>query len=249
MKKLLISALGLAFGFAASAHAAPMTVGGVDFDTDNAATTVLWAQGGVFSGLDENRREACLDPTDTSSTVGANGVNCRADEAAGFNLDEAIELDDNDPLTPDGPDVLAVHFDEQLANGDGIDLLVFESDNQADEPTITIILNGMQLVGTSLGDIEVDGELYHVWGFDFSDMPLELAMGAAIGEPIYVQTIRDGDDTDGRVLGSSDIAAVVGVNFFDTPPPPEIPLPAAAWLFIAGLTGLGFAGRRKKKTL
>lgn len=230
----------------ASAHAAPMSIGGVNFDTDNAASTVLWAQGGVFSGLPGNRREACVDVTNTASTVGANGVNCRADEVAGFNLDEAIELDDNDPQTPDGPDVLALHFDRQLANGDGIDLLVFESDNQADEPTITIILNGMQLVGTSLGDIEVDGDEYHVWGFDFSDMPLEIAMGAAIGEPIYVQTVRVGDGPDGRVIGSADIAAVVGVNFIEDMP--EIPLPAAAWIFIAGLSGLGFASKRKKRS-
>ncbi len=242
MKKLLISLLGLSLGFAASAHAAPMNIGGVDFDTDNAASTVLWAQGGVFAGLDENRREACVDPTDTTSTVGANGVECRALEAAGFNLDEDIELDENNTVTQD-PDVLAAFFDQgPLVNGDGIDLILFETLDQDDSPTITLILNGDQLFGTILDVIEVDGKDYTVWGFDFSDLPLGLAMGATIGEPIYIQTQRDDENTP---IGSSDIAAIVGVNFGE--PMPEIPLPAAAWLFIAGLSGLGFAGRRKKK--
>lgn len=244
MKKLLISALGLAFGFAASAHAAPMTVGGVDFDTDNAASTVLWAQGGVFSGLDENRREACLDPTDPTQTVGATGTECRALEAAGFNLDESVELDENNTVLQD-PDVLAAFFDQgSLVNGDGIDLIIYETLEQDDSPTITLILNGMQLFGTQLGVVEFDGDTFTVWGFDFSD--IGMMMGAVVGEPIYVQTQRDDENTP---IGSSDIAAIVGVNFGDTPPPPEVPLPAAAWLFIAGLTGLGFAGRRKKKTL
>ena len=250
MKNLLLTALGLSFCFAASAQAAPMMVGGVDFDTDNAASTVLWAQGGVFSGLDENRREACIDVTDISSTVGANGVNCRADEVAGFTLGngdaESVELDDNDPLTPDGPDVLAVHFDKVLANGDGYDLLIFESDNQADEPTLTILLNGLQLMGVSLGDFEFDDEDYHVWAFDFGDAPLELALGAALSAPIYVQTLRDGDGPDGRVIGSADIAAIVALNFIDDTPPPEVPLPAAAWLFLAGVAGFGFAGKKKR---
>ncbi|WDI31704.1 VPLPA-CTERM sorting domain-containing protein [Hyphococcus flavus] len=246
MKQLISIPMALGALFFASAHAAPMTIGGVDFDTDNAASTVLWAQGGVFSGLDPNRREACIDPTDTSSTVGVNGVECRALEAAGFDLNESIELDDNDPQTPDGPDVLAAFFDQgPLVNGDGVDLILFETLDQDDSPTVTILLNGQQLLGTKLGVEDVNGDTFTIWGFDFSDLPLGLAMGATVGEPIYVQTFRDGDDADGRVVGSADIAAIVGVNFGE--PMPEIPLPAAAWLFIAGLSGLGFAGRRKKK--
>ena len=30
-------------------------------------------------------------------------------------------------------------------------------------------------------------------------------------------------------------------------PPPEVPLPAAAWLFASALAGLGIVGRRKKR--
>ncbi|MEO1243897.1 MAG: VPLPA-CTERM sorting domain-containing protein [Pseudomonadota bacterium] len=216
-----------------------MTLGGVNFDTDNAASEVLWAQGGVFAGLPQNRREACIDPTDRNSTVGATGVECRAVEAAGFDLDESVELDENNVVLQD-PDVLAVFFDEPLINGAGDDMIVFETLNQDDSPALTMMLNGEQLTGTNLAVVEVDGKDYTIWGFDFGDLPLNLAMGATIGEPIFLQTIRDDENTP---IGSSDIAAIVGLNFGEIP---EIPLPAAFPLFLAGLAGLGLTRRRKR---
>lgn len=243
MNKILLSALGASFCFAASAHAAPMSLGGVDFDTDNAASTVLWAQGGVFAGLPENRREACADPTNAASTTGPTGEECRALEVVGFDLEEDVELDENNTVTQD-PDVLAVFFDKQLQNGDGNDLIVFETQDQDDPPALTLILNAAQLIGERLGVVEVDNKDYTIWGFDFSNLPFDFAAGIAIGEPIYLQTARDDKNTP---VGSSDIAAIVGLNFADDTPAPEVPLPAAAWLFIAGLSGLGFAGRKKKK--
>ena len=247
MKKLLSIALGLGFCFAANANAAPMTLGSVSFDTDNAATTVLWAQGGVFAGGGiggANLREACVDPTNPASTVGANGIECRALEVVGFDLDTDVELDENNTVTQD-PDVLAAFFDngKTLINGAGNDVIVFETQDQDDPPAVTLILNGMQIIGERLDVVEVDGKDYTIWGFDFSD--LGIAMGAAISAPLYIQTARDDENTP---VGSSDVAAIVGINFEDPmEPTPEVPLPAAAWLFIAGITGLGFAGRTKKK--
>ncbi len=243
MKKLIATALGLGFCFAASAHATPMTLGSVSFDTDNAATTVLWAQGGVFAGLPANRREACSDPTNPASTVGDNGVECRALEVVGFDLDTDVELDENNTVLQEA-DVLAAFFNDGLTliNGAGNDVIVFETQDQDDPPAVTLMLNGQQIVGTRLDVVEVDGKDYTIWGFDFSD--LGIAMGATISAPLYIQTARDSNNTP---VGSSDIAAIVGLNFQDMVPTPEIPLPAAAWLFIAGMTGLGFAGRAKKK--
>ncbi|MHA7872862.1 MAG: VPLPA-CTERM sorting domain-containing protein [Hyphococcus sp.] len=216
-----------------------MTLGGVSFDTDDAATEVLWAQGGVFAGLDENRREACADPTDRTSTTGPNGVECRALEVVGFDLDTDVELDENNTVLQD-PDVLSVFFDNPLANGAGDDLIVFETLNQNDSPALTLILNGAQIIGSQLAVVEVDGIDYTIWGFDFSDMPFELAMGAIVGEPIFLQTFRDDENTP---IGSSDIAAIVGLNFGEIP---EIPLPAAFPLFLAGLAGFSLVRRRRK---
>ena len=238
MKKILVSALAAAIGLAASAQAAPMTVGGVSFDTDDAATDVIWAQGGFFAGLPQNRREACVDITDRNSTVGATGESCRADEAAGFDLDENIELDENNTVTQQ-PDVLSVFFDEPLANGAGDDLVVFETQNQDDSPSMTLVLNGTQILGTKLGVTEIDGKDFTIWGFDFSDAPFNLALGAVIGEPIFLQTFRDAQNTP---VGSSDIAAIIGVNFGDVP---DVPLPAAFPLFLAGLAGFRLIRRRK----
>lgn len=244
MRKLLIPALALGCCFAANANAAEMTLGGITFDTDNAASTVLWAQGGVFAGNADNLREACVDPTNAASTVGANGIECRALEVTGFDLDTDIELDKNNANLHD-PDVIAVFFDRDLINGDGMDIFVFETQDQDDPPALTLILNGEQLIGTRIAVVEVDGDDFTMWGFDFSDMPTSLAIGTVISAPLYIQTSRDDENTP---VGSSDIAAIIGLNFADdTPPPPEVPLPAAAWLFIAGISGLGFAGRRNKK--
>ncbi len=239
MKSILASALGLAIAFAASANAAPMTLGGVSFDTDNAASTVLWAQGGVFAGNINNRREACIDPTDPNSTVGANGVECRALEVVGFDLDTDVELDENNTVLQD-PDVLAAFFDngKTLINGVGNDVIVFETLDQDDPPATTLVLNGQQIIGTKLSVVEVDGKDYTIWGFDFGD--LGYALNAAISAPLYIQTSRDDEDTP---VGSSDIAAIVGLSFEEIP---DVPLPAAAWLFVAGVAGFGFAGRKKK---
>ena len=85
----------------------------------------------------------------------------------------------------------------------------------------------------------IDNQSVIVWGFDFSD--LSFAVGQVISAPLYIQTARDDEDTP---VGSSDIAAIVGLNFEE--PMPEIPLPAAAWLFLAGIAGFGFAGKKKK---
>lgn len=241
MKKFLISALGLGFCLAANANAAEMTLGGLTFDTDNSASTVLWAQGGVFAGNLDNRREACVDPTNASSTVGATGEECRALEVVGFDLDTDVELDENNTVTQD-PDVLSVFFDKDLINGDGFDIVVFETQDQDDPPAITMILNGTQLIGERIAVVDVDGDTFTMWGFDFAELPFDLAMGAIVSAPLYLQTARDDENTP---VGSSDIAAIVGMNF--NVPTPEVPLPAAAWLFIAGMSGLGFAGRAKRK--
>lgn len=245
MKKLLFSALGFAAGLVATAHATPMTIGGVSFDTDNAATDVLWAQGGVFAGLPGNLREACADPTDPTSTVGPGGEICRAEEVAGFNLDSSVELDENNTVTQD-PDVLALFFDQQLANGDGNDLIIFETENQDDSPALTLVLNGAQLFGEKLAVVDTGGDQFVIWGFDFGDAPLSFAMGESIGEPIFLQTGRDDENTP---VGSSDIAAVVGLNFAAPPPPPpaDVPVPAAAPLFIAGAAGLQLLRNRRKR--
>jgi|GEM_PF-1892042 len=247
ISKYLIAGGAFAAASFSMALAAPMTLGGVEFDTDNAATDVLWAQGGVFAGPPGNRRSACDDPTDRTSTVrttasGNNdaGTNCRADEVAGFDLDEDIELDENNTVLND-PDVISVFFDNPLANGAGNDLLIFETQDQSDSPALTLFLNGGQLIGTALAVVEVDGDDFTIWGFDFSDAPLNLMMGAIIGEPIFIQTFRDDDDTP---IGSSDIAAIVGLNFMD--PIVDVPLPAAAPFFLMGLAGLGWARKRRK---
>ena len=255
ISKYLIAGGAFAAASLSMAFAAPMMVGGVDFDTDNAASDVLWAQGGRFAGPDDKRRSACDDPTDRTSTVRTTellnndaGTTCRAFVAQGFNLDDAVELDDNNGNLI-GSDVLSAFFDKPLINGDGFDVIIFESLNQDDASAITLFLNGAQIVGTVLGNVSDGmGNMARAVAFDFSDAPLNVALGAAIGAPIYIQTLRlDGNnnpDPNGEPEGSADIVAIVGLNFAD--PLTDVPLPAAAPIFLLGLAGLGWARKRRK---
>lgn len=239
MKRLISAAVALV-AMGAIANAAPMTIGGVDFDTDNAASTALYAQGGHFVGPAAGRREACIDPTNPASTVGPTGVECRAGEAAGFDLDTSVELDSNG-TSPD--DVLSIFFDNEVFNGAGncaagdfagCDLLVFEILDQPDNPTLSLTLGGTTIMGVLLADVlldtDSDGDFddpVAIWGYDLA--ALGVAIGDIVSNPLYL----------GRDVGTPDIAAVVATNV--------IPIPGAVPLFLAGLAGLGFAGRRRRK--
>ncbi len=245
MKSILASALGLATAFAASAYAAPMTIGGVDFDDSNGVVEAKLAAGGSIA---------------RGTTVGQD-----VDEVEGFDLSSNFELRNNG--TGDD-DVLSLLFASPIVNGAGdciesadedtgpasladyagCDLLIFEVFNQSDSPTTALTLEGAQLedqpsppssiLGVLLAfidDIDIDGDgdedELTIWGFDLA--LLGLATGESASNPLFV----------GRDQGTPDIGAVIGMNFGDTP---EIPLPAAAWLFMAGVAGFGFAGKRKR---
>lgn len=268
MKHLTAAVVAVAALFAAdSAGATMQTINNVSFDDSNAASTVLWAQGGVTTGPMGNRREACADPTNAASTVGPNGVTCRANEAVGFDLTTSVELDFNGT---DPDDVLAVFFPQPVVNGAGscnasandgangpanaaayagCDVLIFEVLNQPDVPTLALSLmntnNNTEILGVLLAFIDdIDPTRFGdqhgaIWGFDLGG--LGVAQGASVGNPLFVGNRQSGVNFS----GSPDIAAIVGVNF-GAPPPPQVPLPAALPLFFAGLAGLGFAARRRR---
>jgi hypothetical protein len=243
---LISAALTVVFAGRA-ALAAPMTMSGVSFDTSNAASEVLWAQGGVTAGLQENRREPCGPG---GPPTGPNGIECRALEAQGFGLNTYVELDSNGS---DPDDVLSVLFPAAIVNGAGscvaspnngatgpanaaayagCDLLVFEILNQADNPTISLTLNGVTILGVLLAQQGVNASHVAIWGFDLTG--LGVPIGAAANNPLFL----------GRQVGSPDVAAIVGLN---VAPPNVIPLPASLWLFLGGLAGLGLARRGSSK--
>jgi len=248
MRKLVACLIGFAVGSAAGVHAAPMSIGGVNFDDENGVVEAKLAAGGSIA----------------RGTVVGQDVN----EVEGFNLGTNFEL--RNTGTGDD-DVLSLLFANPIVNGAGsclesadedlgpanaadyagCDLLIFEVFNQSDSPTTALTLAAAQLedqpsppdsiLGVLLAfiddiDIDGDGDLDEmtIWGFDLG--LLGLAVGDAATNPLFV----------GRDMGTPDIAAVVGLNFGT--PAPEVPLPAATWLFLAGLSGLGFARRAKRKT-
>lgn len=245
MKKLLIAALAATFA-SLPALAAPMTMTGVSFDTDNAATEVLWAQGGVTTGPTANRREACAG---SGPPTGPNGIECRALEAQGFDLSTYVEIDGNG-TAPD--DVLSFLFPNPIVNGAGAclaspnkgaagptsaasyagcDLVVFEILNQADNPTLSLTLNGATVLGVLLAQEGLNSTHVAIWGFDLTW--LGVPVGDVANNPLFIS----------REAGSPDVAAVVGLNVAA----PVVPLPAAVWLFVAGLAGLGAAGRQASR--
>lgn len=235
--KYLVSAAVASLAMVAVANAAPMTIGGVDFDSSNTPVDVKIAQGGHFVGPPAGQRFVGDD----------------VPEVEGFDLDTSWEIDSNG-TSPD--DVLSLLFASPLANGAGActasadpqvgatsaasyagcDLIVFEILNQPDQPTLSLTLGGVTIYGVLLADVEIDtdgdgkaDDPVAIWGYDLGE--LGVALDALASNPLFL----------GRDVGTPDIAAVVGMNFG------VIPLPAAAPLFFAGLAGLGFAGRRKKR--
>ena len=206
----------------------------VTFDTDDAPIDARWVQGGVFSGNPDDRRAPC----DTAGVINTDGSRCNAPEVIGYDPSTEVEL----TLTNVGQapqDVISAIFDRNLVNGAGVDLLVFEGLDSSDSPALRLTIAGMDLLGTALSIVEIDGDDFTIWGFDFSDAPLSLMMGAVIGQEILITTAQ-GD-------GSADIAAIVGINFEDPfVPPADVPLPAALPLFLMGLGGIAFARRGER---
>lgn len=240
----LAAAAALFVGTAGAANAAVVTLNGVvpgtntpnsiTFDTAGAPTKVEWAQGGVFAGLQANRREQC----DTlGSGMRADGITCVEAGLAGYQLGSAgaVELTRTNPgQRPQ--DILAAFFAQPLINGAGNDLIIFETFNQSDSPAIRITIGGVDLLGTALSIVTVNNRRYTAWGYDFT--ALNILAGASVGSPIFITTAADD--------GSADIAGIVGTNFRAPPPPPEVPVPAALPLFLSGFAAMGFLRRRKK---
>lgn len=247
--KLVLAAAAATLALVGVASAAPMTIGGVNFDTAN----------GVV--------EAKLAAGDSTPLPGRPSVGSDINGVEGFKigttaLDE-FELRNNGT---DDDDVLSLLFANPIINGAGscvaspnggvngpanaaayagCDLLVFEVYNQSDSPTVALTLASAMLpnqpsppnsiLGVLLSflqfDVDGDGDLdgLTIWGFDLTG--LNIAVGAAATNPLFL----------GRDQGTPDIGAVVGLNFA----PPVIPVPAALPLFLAGLLGFGMAARKK----
>lgn len=86
--------------------------------------------------------------------------------------------------------------------------------------------SGNNATGLTVGETLILALTYSS-GVDFSDVLAALSGG----------DFRIGLHVRSLLKGESDA--------FVSTPPSEVPLPAAAWLMIAGLSGLGFASRRK----
>ncbi|WP_375201070.1 VPLPA-CTERM sorting domain-containing protein [Hyphococcus sp.] len=86
--------------------------------------------------------------------------------------------------------------------------------------------SGNNATGLTVGETLVLA-LTYAGGMDFSDVLAALS-GGQLRIGLHVRSLLEGES-----------------DAFVSTPPSEVPLPAAAWLMIAGLGGLGFAGRRK----
>ena len=96
MRKLVACLIGFAVGSAAGVHAAPMSIGGVNFDDENGVVEAKLAAGGSIA----------------RGTVVGQDVN----EVEGFNLGTNFELRNNG--TGDD-DVLSLLFANPIVNGAG----------------------------------------------------------------------------------------------------------------------------------
>jgi len=241
MKKLLISIFGLTAGLFASAQAAPftipVTIGPVTLSADGALTDA------IVRG--------------TGAGPGVLGDLPGSPYQVGDSVDDFLDFDFETEATIHDDDFIELFFANTLVNGAGFDFVVFEVFNQSDPAGLVLEFMGIdvndiirieatQIVagaddptnGRYAFDVDGDGTIDNnegvfIYGFDLSD--IGLAMGATLTQSIFLSA---GD------AGAADIAHVAGINFQTVP---DIPIPAAAPLFLAGLAALRFARRRKRK--
>ncbi|NWG70929.1 MAG: hypothetical protein HXY23_04865 [Parvularculaceae bacterium] len=249
--KFVLAAAAATVALAGIASAAPMTIGGVNFDSSNGVVEAKLAAGGSFKGLTPGADVNGIEGFKIGQS-GPNGLNEFELINNGTADDDVLSLLFANPIVNGAGSCVASPNDGEngpasAADYAGCDLIVFEVFNQSDSPTVALTLAAAMLpdqpsppssiLGVLLSflefDVDGDGDLdgLTIWGFDLTG--LNIAVGAAATNPLFL----------GRDKGTPDIGAVVGLNF--GAPPPVIPVPAALPLFLAGLAGMGFAARRK----
>jgi len=245
MKKLFISTIGFVAGVMASAQAAPLafpvSIGPITLTADGALTDAVVRGTGAGSGVQG----------DLKNSPGY-GVGESVLDFLDFDFETVATLQDDD--------FIELFFANTLVNGAGFDFVIIEVFNQGDGAGLVLDFMGInvndiirvdatQIVagaddptnGRYAFDIDGDGTIDNnegvfIYGFDLSD--IGVAPGDALAQSIFLSAAS---------AGASDIAHIGGLNLLTTPPPADIPLPAAAPLFIAGLAGLQFARRRRAK--
>ncbi len=240
MKTILASAMGLAMALAATAQAAPFTLpqtfGPYELTADKALTDAVVRATGAGGGV-------------KGDLVSPPGYD------VGDSVLDFLDMDFETEATLADDDFIELYFASQLINGDGFDFVVFEVYNQSDPAGVTLdwmfddlddvvrleatqLTDGANPDGLYLFDVDGDGTIeddegVFIYGFDLTDLGLgtdEVLLGSLF--------------LSAGFAGAADIAHISALNIVTEMP--EVPLPAAAWLFIAGAAGFGFAGWKKK---
>ena len=247
VKKLVLTALGAVAGLMASAQAAPLTlpvtIGPVTLTADGLLTDAVVRGTGAGSGIQG----------DIQNSPGY-GI---GDSVLDF-LDTDLETE----ATLQDDDFVELFFANSLVNGDGFDFVIIEVLNQGDSGGLVLdfmgidvndvvrldatqIVAGADNVVNGAYDFDIDGdgtiengEQVFIYGFDLSD--IGVGVGETLSQSIFLSASSE---------GAADIAHIGGINLEGPtePPAPEVPLPAAAPLFLAGIAGLQFARRSRRK--
>ena len=179
---------------------------------------------------------AFADAAEISTGVGGLGS-----PAAAADGDLGTEFQLNFNLSGNPEATVAFSFtDNELFNGDGIDLVAFGDNNNGALRLERIGIAG-PTQGSLLGTFSVGegGSLFGggVWGWDLSDF------GFADGEA-YTTGLRIAPE--GIFSRIYDIAAINSRDVVIDPGPSPIPLPAAGFLLLGGFAGLIGLGRRRR---
>lgn len=219
-----IAAMALA-AITGSANAATITVAGQSFDETAFADTVnatdgtnrLFGAGGSTA------------PTDLNDALsGSNlqtGANCTSATCA----------------------YEALFTDNSVVNEAGDDLIIFGLGDPAGAEIFSISINGTTIGGF---DAAATGELVEGTSFDLASVSIDLSdFGIGLGETVSSVLFSYTNATG----GSEEFLAFAAINnavngpvVIDDPDTPEVPLPAAFYIFAAGAAGLYGAGRKKR---
>lgn len=207
-------------------------LGGELYVTDNFASSLL-------AGTVDTNTGAYTGISDQDGSINWHGL--ASDEDAG--LLYSIDINDNNILKSLAPDGTVT----SIGTGAGIDGRGMAFDD-ANDILYATGSGGLYTVDTTTGTSTLIGSMgigTGRIGLAFDELTGLLYANSSDTQSLYLVSIITGAAT---LIGANGIGGIDGLAWIESLEVSDVPVPAALPLFLAGMAGLGFAGRRNRKS-